>query len=44
MKYKAELIGIINVIKVNEDHTSKCSFLDYEPVKQKNKERIVQSF
>jgi putative transposase len=31
LSYKAELVGI-QVILVNESHTSKCSFLDDEPV------------
>jgi putative transposase len=31
LTYKAELVGI-QVIVVNESHTSKCSFLDDEPV------------
>lgn len=31
IKYKAELIGN-RVITINEDYTSKCSFLDNEPV------------
>jgi putative transposase len=31
LSYKAELVGI-QVILVNENHTSKCSFLDDEPV------------
>src|SRR5262249_13104201 len=31
LSYKAELVGI-QVIVVNESHTSKCSFLDDEPV------------
>ena len=33
LSYKAELVGI-QVILVNESHTSKCSFLDDEPVQQ----------
>ena len=32
MTYKAALVGI-DIILVNEDHTSKCSFLDKEPIK-----------
>jgi len=31
IKYKAQLVGI-SVIEVNENYTSKCSFLDGEPV------------
>jgi putative transposase len=31
LSYKAELVGI-QVILVNESHTSKCSFLDDEPI------------
>jgi len=31
IQYKAELVGI-DVVKINEDHTSKCSFLDNEPI------------
>jgi putative transposase len=31
LTYKAELVGI-RVVLVNESHTSKCSFLDGEPV------------
>ncbi|HSH76997.1 MAG TPA: transposase [Herpetosiphonaceae bacterium] len=31
LSYKAELVGI-QVLVVNESHTSKCSFLDHEPV------------
>ena len=31
IQYKAELVGI-DVVKVNEDHTSKCSFLDVEAI------------
>ena len=31
LTYKAELVGI-TVIVTNESHTSKCSFLDDEPV------------
>jgi putative transposase len=31
IKYKAELEGI-QVIQVNESHTSKCGFLDNEPI------------
>jgi putative transposase len=31
LTYKAELVGI-QVILVNESHTSKCSFLDDEPI------------
>ncbi|HUX99274.1 MAG TPA: transposase [Candidatus Deferrimicrobium sp.] len=31
IKYKAELEGI-QVVQVNENHTSKCSFLDNEPI------------
>jgi putative transposase len=32
LSYKAELVGI-QVILVNESHTSKCSFLDDEPIR-----------
>jgi len=31
LQYKAELVGI-NVRTINESHTSKCSFLDAEPI------------
>ena len=33
IEYKAQLIGI-NVLTVNEHHTSKCSFLDNEPIRR----------
>jgi len=36
IKYKAELIGV-NVVCNNEDHTSKCSFLDNEEIKHHDK-------
>ena len=32
IQYKAELVGI-EVVKVEESHTSKCSFLDNEPIR-----------
>jgi len=32
IEYKARLLGI-DVIRVNENHTSKCSALDFEPIK-----------
>lgn len=32
LQYKAELVGI-EVRTINESHTSKCSFLDHEPIK-----------
>ena len=32
LTYKAELVGI-QVILTNESHTSKCSFLDDEPIR-----------
>jgi len=35
LKYKAEEIGI-KVIEQNEKHTSKCSFLDNEPIERQN--------
>jgi putative transposase len=31
IRYKGELVGIM-VDTTNEDHTSKCSFLDNEPI------------
>lgn len=31
LTYKAELVGI-RVVTINESHTSKCSFLDLEPI------------
>ncbi len=36
VKYKSELIGI-TVITINENHTSKCSFLDNEEIRHHNK-------
>jgi len=36
LKYKAEIAGI-NVVTQQESHTSKCSFLDNEPVKHQKK-------
>ncbi len=36
LKYKAEEIGI-KVIDIEESHTSKCSFLDFEPIGHKEK-------
>jgi len=36
VKYKSELIGI-TVITVNENHTSKCSFLDNEEIRHHKK-------
>ena len=36
IKYKAELIGV-SVITNNEDHTSKCSFIDNEVIKHHKK-------
>ena len=36
LKYKAEMVGV-NVIIQQESHTSKCSFLDNEPVKHQKK-------
>jgi hypothetical protein len=35
IQYKAELLGIA-VEKTNEDHTSKCSFLDNEPIEHQD--------
>ena len=36
VKYKSELIGI-TVITINENHTSKCSFLDNEEIRHHKK-------
>ncbi len=36
IEYKAQLEGI-HVLIVNENHTSKCSFLDNEPIKKHEK-------
>jgi putative transposase len=36
LSYKAELMGI-QVILINENHTSKCSFLDDEPVQHQER-------
>ena len=36
IKYKSELIGN-EVVEVNESHTSKCSFFDYEEIKHQDK-------
>jgi len=36
IEYKAQLIGM-HVLTVNENHTSKCSFLDNEPIRKHNK-------
>jgi len=33
LKYKAELVGI-RVVIITEEYTSKCSFLDLEPIKK----------
>lgn len=40
LKYKAEEVGI-RMIDYNESHTSKCSFLDMEPVGHKDKGQYV---
>ncbi len=40
LKYKAEEIGI-KVIDIEESHTSKCSFLDNEPIGHKEKGQYV---
>ena len=31
IKYKADLVGI-NVVRIGESHTSKCSAVDFEPI------------
>lgn len=36
VKYKSELIGI-TIITINENHTSKCSFLDNEEIRHHKK-------
>lgn len=36
IQYKAELLGI-EVVLINEAHTSKCSALDFEPIKHHDK-------
>jgi putative transposase len=36
LKHKAKLVGI-DIVLANENHPSKCSFLDNEPVKHHGK-------
>jgi len=36
IEYKAELVGI-NVVRIGESHTSKCSSIDFEPIEHHDK-------